>query len=69
MNSEILAAGLVAAREHSAPAGHVVMLAAIVAIALVALGIARWQRKRAKADQQWNPHDHPAENTRSREEQ
>ena len=68
MNGEILAAGLVAARQHSIPAGHVVMLAAIVVIVLAAFGIARWQRNRARAEQQPNSHDRPAENTRSQEE-
>ena len=68
MNGQILAASLVAAPRHNIGAGGVVMLAALVAIALVAFGIARWQRKRAKADQQWNSHDRPAQNTRSPEQ-
>ena len=68
MNGEILAAGLAAARQHSIPAGHVVMLAAIVAIVLIAFGVVRWQRKRARAEQPWTSHDRPAQNTRSPEE-
>jgi len=68
MNGEILAAGLAAAQRHTIPVGHVLMLAAIVAIVLVAFGVARWQRKRAGADQQWDPHDRPAQNPRSPEE-
>jgi len=39
-----------------------------VAIVLVVLAVALWQRKRAGASQQWNPHDRPAQNTRSPEE-
>ena len=68
MNGEILAAGLAAAREHNIPVGHVVILAAIAAIALVAFAVARWQRKRARDQQQWNSDDRPAHNTRSPEE-
>jgi Flp pilus assembly protein TadB len=68
MNGEILGASLVAAQQHNMGAGGVVMLAAIAAIALVAFGIAWWQRKRARAEQQSNSHDRPAQNTRSPEE-
>ena len=68
MNGEILGAGLAAAQRHNMGAGGVVMLAAIAAIALVALGIAWWQRKRARAQQQSNSHDRPVQNARSPEE-
>jgi len=68
MNGEILGASLVAAQQHSMGAGGVVMLAAIAVIALVAFGIARWQRKRARAEQQSNSYDRPARKTRSPEE-
>jgi uncharacterized membrane protein YidH (DUF202 family) len=67
MNGEILAAGLAAA-QHNSRAGAVMMLA-LAAIALIAFGIARWQRKRARAEQQSNSHDRPAQNTRSQEEE
>src|SRR5262249_47147233 len=68
MNGEILAASLAAA-QHSTPARAMMMvLAALVAIVLAVIGIARWQRKRAGAEQQWNPHDRPAQHPRSPEE-
>jgi type VI protein secretion system component VasK len=67
MSGEILAAGLVAAQEHNPPAAHVVMLAALVAIALVVFGLVRWRRRRARPEQPSSSHDRSAESTRSRE--
>jgi uncharacterized iron-regulated membrane protein len=68
MNGEILAAGLAAAQHSTRAGAMMMMLAALVVIVLAVIGIVRWQRKRARAEQQWNSHDRPAQNPRSPEE-
>lgn len=43
----LLAAQLVAAQQHSAPAGaHAVLLAGVIVAALVFLGVGWWRRRR-----------------------
>jgi type VI protein secretion system component VasK len=69
MTGEILLFGLVAAQEHSPPAAHVVMLAAVVVIALVTFGLIRWRQRRARPEGHSTSHDHSDESSRSHDQQ
>jgi uncharacterized iron-regulated membrane protein len=56
--SGILAAELVAA-QHRGPGGavHLVLLAAIAAIALAVFGVSRWRQRRARGQAEPTSHD------------
>lgn len=69
MSGEISAAELLAAQHGPGGAGHLVVLAVLVVIALVFFGVKRWRGRRASApEQQSAAHDPSAASTDSTEE-
>jgi uncharacterized iron-regulated membrane protein len=58
-------AELIAQHEPQAGVAHVVVIAAVAVTALVVIGVSRWQRRRAQAEQRPSSQDRPAKTTRS----
>jgi hypothetical protein len=61
----LLAAAVAAAQEHSPPAAHMLVLAGVAAVALVAFGLIRWRRARTRPERE--PDSPAADSGRSEE--